>query len=219
MLKYRQKIWPLIETNILYEMFLTTDKIIRAAFRKILDQELEKYKVESGHPAHIFEELGIRHGMVRIDLAMINGIMHGYEIKSDRDTLERLPEQMREYNNVFDKMTLVVGNRHLSDAINLIPEWWGIIVAKQEAETVSFYTIREAAINREQKKSFIAQLLWREEALQILEEQNEAHGLRSKTRDVIYEKLAHVTDTETLKKRVMDTLLVSSSRAGWRSGA
>lgn len=200
-------------------MLSTTDKIIRASFRKILDQELEKYIAESGHPAHIFEELGIQHGMVRIDMAMVNGIMHGYEIKSDRDTLERLPEQMREYNEVFDKMTLVVGNRYLTEAINLIPDWWGVIVAKFESGTVVFYTIRESATNQEQKRSSIAQLLWREEALQILEEQNKAQGLRFKTRDVIYERLAEVTDIETLKKRVTNTLLISNSRAGWRAGA
>lgn len=201
------------------KMFFTTDKIIRAAFRNILEKDLEKYRAESGHRAEIFEELGVRHGAARIDFAVINGAMYGYEIKSDRDTLERLPEQMNEYNAVFDKLTLVVGKRHLHDAINLVPDWWGVIVAKSEDQKITFYTIREPEKNNEQKGVSIARLLWREEALQILEEKNKAQGVRSKTRDVIYKKLADVIDTHTLKKRVADTLLISSSREGWRSGA
>jgi hypothetical protein len=57
----------------------------------------------------IIEELGVVHGKSRIDIAVINGLMHGYEIKSDKDTLQRLPEQMNMYNSVFNKVTLVVG--------------------------------------------------------------------------------------------------------------
>ena len=190
-------------------MFFTTDKIIRTALRNVLNKDLEKYRSESGHPAQIFEELGVRHGTARIDIAVINGAMHGYEIKSDRDTLERLPEQMNEYNAVFDKLTLVVGKHHLHEAINLVPDWWGVIVAKIESNNITFCTIRKAEDNQKQKGVSIARLLWRAEALKILEEQSNAKGIRSKPRDVIYKKLAEVTDTNDLKKRVMDTLLLS----------
>jgi hypothetical protein len=39
----------------------------------------------------IVEEMGVWSGSVRIDIAIINGHLSGYELKSDRDTLERLP--------------------------------------------------------------------------------------------------------------------------------
>ncbi len=41
----------------------------------------------------ILDELGICRGRVRIDLTVVNGLLHGYEIKSDRDTLARLATQ------------------------------------------------------------------------------------------------------------------------------
>jgi len=199
-------------------MVFTNDKIIRVALRNVLDKDLKEYRAESGYPAEIFEELGVRHGAARIDIAVINGFMHGYEIKSDSDTLERLPGQMNEFNAVFDKMTLVVGKRHLYDAINIIPDWWGIIVAKIDANCkVFFQTIREAEDNQDQVGVSIARLLWKEEALQILEEQNKAKGVRSKPREFIYQRLANVLDAETLKEKVRDTLLVS--REDWRSDA
>lgn len=195
-------------------MISTNDKSIRAALGKVLEKDLEKYRSE-GHNAEIFEELGVRHGVARIDMAIVNGIMHGYEIKSDRDTLERLPEQIKEFSSVFDKLTLVVGKKHLYHAIHMVPEWWGVMLAKFDNDNnVIFQTIREPENNTEQVEVSIARLLWREEALEILEERNSAKGMRSKPREFIYERLANVLDPTDLKERV-NALLVS--REGWRS--
>ncbi len=197
-------------------MVPTNDKIIRIALRSALNKDLKEYCSENEQPAGILEELGVRHGTARIDITVINGVMHGYEIKSDRDTLNRLPEQINEFNKVFDKLTLVVGKHHLYHAINIIPDWWGITVAKTDANCkISFQNIREAEDNPNQIKVSIAQLLWRQEALQILEEQNKAKGVRSKPRELIYQRLANVLNINDLKERVRHALLVS--REDWRS--
>lgn len=196
------------------KIFYTKDKSIRVTLRKVLEKKLSAYR-DQGFNAEIFEELGVQHGTARIDFAIVNGIMHGYEIKSDRDTLERLPEQIKEFSSVFDELTLVVGKRYLYEAIHMIPDWWGIIVAKTDIDgQVILQTIREPEKNKEQVGLSIARLLWREEALRILEERNKAEGLRYKRREFIYEKLADELDTETLKKQVSDSLV---SRVGWRS--
>ncbi|MBF8264938.1 MAG: hypothetical protein HW384_802 [Dehalococcoidia bacterium] len=198
----------------LNNMISTNDKVIRAALRNILYKELGNYQ-KNGYNAEVFEEFGVRHGAARIDFALINGVMCGYEIKSDRDTLERLPEQMIEFNAVFDNLTLVVGKRHLYQAMHFIPEWWGVMVAKVDAhDQVFFQTIRESETNSGQVKISIARLLWRKEALRILEERDSADGVRHKPREFIYERLANVSDINTLKVQV-SALLVS--REGWRS--
>jgi len=200
-----------MEKNVFNNMVSTNDLIIRAALKKNLEK-----RHSQDNKLRIIEELGVRHGIARIDIAVINGVMHGYEIKSDRDTLERLPEQMNEFNTIFDKLTLVVGKRHLYDAINLVPDWWGIMVAKINADNkVIFHNIRDAEDNQEQVGVSIARLLWREEALQILEERNKATGVRSKPREIIYERLANTINVDALKERVRYTLLVS--REDWRS--
>lgn len=77
----------------------------------------------------ILDEVGIRHGAARIDLVVVNGTLHGFEIKSDRDTLKRLPKQVRIYNPVLDRITLVVGHRHADEAMQIVPEWWGVKLA------------------------------------------------------------------------------------------
>ena len=36
----------------------------------------------------VLDELGLLGGDTRVDIAVVNGKIHGYELKSDRDTLE-----------------------------------------------------------------------------------------------------------------------------------
>ena len=190
----------------------TNDFTIRSALKEVLKKQHARDK-----ELRIIEELGVRHGNVRIDIAVVNGIMHGYEIKSDRDTLERLPKQMTEFNAVFDRVTLVVGKQHLYRAIHIVPDWWGVTIAKINTRgRVVFQTIREPEDNKKQDKVSIARLLWREEALRILEERDQADGVRSKPREFVYQRLADVLEADILKDRVRKTLLVP--REDWRFG-
>lgn len=191
-------------------MVSTNDHIIRVELRRRIEKELDEYRKQTGKQADVFEELGVSHGRARIDIAVINGVMHGYEIKSDKDTLSRLFDQMHEYNEVFDKITLVVGQRHLLDAIHRIPEWWGITLAKIDAEQqVVFFTIRDAKQNEDDRVLVsMARMLWRAQALRILEEKDAADGVRSKSRHVIHEKIAEVfkDDPNTLREHIMTAL-------------
>jgi hypothetical protein len=193
----------------------TNDRAIRLVVKAKLQEDLNR---EIAHCPHvkIIEELGITHGAARVDIAVVNGVIHGYELKSDLDTLERLPWQVKIYNLVLDRMTLVVGKSHLSQAIELVPDWWGITVAKTSGsnQEVSLYEIREARENCFQDNFSIAALLWREEALTILEEFGEAKGVRSKSRRAVYERLVTVLDQTTLRARVRKQLCV---RTDWRS--
>ncbi len=193
-------------------IFPTSDKAIRPALRENLQKI---YGADS--TTKIIEELGLKHGEARIDIAVVNGSIHGYELKSDIDTLRRLPEQMSVYNSVLDYVTLVVGKNHLLDAFNMVPEWWGITIAKASTtgDKVSFYCIREADENPYKNSVAIANLLWRDEALCILEEKGEARGVRSKSRQVLYEKLAEVLNQNELRAKVREYL---STRECWRSG-
>ena len=190
----------------------TNDKLIRNALKENLQ------KIHARDPKlRVVEEWGIKHGAARVDIAVINGSLNGYEIKSDRDTLLRLPEQMNIYNSVFDQMTLVVGKSHLYDAINLVPDWWGITIAKIDTDdAVVFNYIRKAKENTEQDNISIARLLWRGEALGILEEVGEARGLRSKPRHFIYKKLSSTFSQKDLGEKVREVLFF---RKDWKPDA
>src|SRR5204862_2293677 len=123
----------------------------------------------------ILDELGLRHGIARVDIAVINGIIHGYELKSDKDNLKRLPHQIQIYSSVLDKVTLVVGMRHAHEATKLVPDWWGIKIARVGTRgALDFESFRTARMNPSLDPLSVCKLLWRDEALTLLNELGEA---------------------------------------------
>jgi len=150
----------------------------------------------------ITEELGICQGQVRVDVAVVNGVIHGYEIKSDADSLHRLAGQVALYSQVLEKATLVVGEEHLQKATPLVPSWWGLILIRPEFGQPSFEPLREAAHNPEQNPRSVVELLWREQALALLEERNQARGYRDKPRRIIWDKLCEVMNPQEISNSV-----------------
>ena len=189
----------------------TSDKTIRPTLRSYLEN-----KYRDNQKITIIDELGVNHGSSRVDMAVMDGIIHGYEIKSDKDSLLRLPLQIEAYNAVFSSVTIVTGRHHLEAVIDMVPEWWGILLAKHSSAGVALSEIRDCLPNDSQNPIALARLLWRDEALGILQELNEAKGFRSKPRGVIYEKLASLLDTKTLQELVQKILL---SRVNHRFGS
>ena len=192
-----------------FSPLLTSDKEIR----EVLKSNISKTRHDK-----IIEELGIDHGSIRADVAVIvGGYMHGYEIKSDKDDLTRLKNQAEAYNRIFDKITLVVGKKHIINAIDVIPIWWGIqLVTKAQNDKLQIYNIRQPEKNQEQDSISLARLLWRQEALNILEEYKQDKGVRSKPREDIYKKMSIVLDTQDIENKVSATL---RNRVNWRPDA
>ncbi|RKI12291.1 hypothetical protein D7Y15_18705 [Corallococcus sp. AB030] len=161
----------------------------------------------------IREELGLEHGQVFVDVAVINGELHGYELKSERDTLERLPRQVEAYSAVLDRATLVVGARHVQQALGLIPAWWGVKTATTQRDgSVRLSPLRKGRRNPQQQMSALVRLLWRDEALELLESREAAKGLRSKPRKMLYERLVEVLPAEVLRVEVRRLL---KAREDW----
>ncbi|MGR9055920.1 sce7726 family protein [Rhizobium leguminosarum] len=82
--------------------------------------------------AKLLEEFKMPRPSARIDVALVNGEMTGFEIKSDRDTLTRLSLQIPAFSKFFDRVSLVTTKKHLAEARVKIPRWWGIIVFRED---------------------------------------------------------------------------------------
>jgi hypothetical protein len=183
------------------------DADVRAA---ILRELTEHFRDDP--ETRIVEEMGIWSGAVRIDIAVINGELHGYELKSERDTLDRLPYQAELYSQVFDRVVLVTGARHLEKARACIPDWWGIIAASRQDDGVALSFARKAHKNRLIDPFLVAKLLWRAEALAVLERFGIDRGIRSGTVDKMAERLAERLPLSDLAQEVRATL---KAREGW----
>jgi hypothetical protein len=157
--------------------------------------------------SYIVEEMDVWSGTVRIDIAIINGSLSGYELKSDRDTLERLPHQCDIYGHVFDYLHLIVGKRHLEAAEKLLPAWWGIRVAVTDgAGCVKLLPHRDASSNPSPIPYLIAEMLSKDEALRILDAVSSAKGWRSKPIRLVHEHLASELSLDELRNQVRATL-------------
>lgn len=162
----------------------------------------------------VVNELGLKHGKCRADIAVINGHLIGYEIKSDEDSLYRLADQVVAYNSVFDKASVIAGSRHLKEIKKLIPRWWGIIVAtKGSRGAVHFETIRQALPNPSGDDFAVAQLLWRNEAEEELLKQGVSGAILKKNRSILYRALIDILGADELRNVVRERL---KCRSDWR---
>src|SRR5690606_32385064 len=120
----------------------------------------------------------------------INGAICGYEIKSASDTLARFPRQVETYSRVLDYATIVAEGRHLDRVGEAVPEWWGVWEAVSRAGEPAVIERRRARRNRAVDALSVAQLLWRDEALDALRARGQAAGLARATRWQLWDRLA-----------------------------
>ena len=133
--------------------------------RKVLLATLEAKYNDKQHDL-IVEEFGCK--SARVDIAVINGSLHAYEIKSDSDSLDRLPSQIDAYQGVFEYVTLVCGRRLLDHARTTIPKWWGLQKAEFKSGVVALQELKAPKPNPNQSPSALARMLWKTEALAAL---------------------------------------------------
>jgi len=68
-----------------------------------------------------------RAGSCKADLAILNGTGTVYEIKSDRDSLSRLVNQVENYRKVFAKIYVIAGEAHVQGVMESTPEEVGVL--------------------------------------------------------------------------------------------
>lgn len=185
------------------------DSLIREHFHK---KVLEKYHLDTN--TRVVDELGLNHGDNRADIAIINGRLIGFEIKSNKDTLSRLEEQIKAYNAIFDSITIIVGDRHFRKVLDCVPPWWGVVLANIDILTdVKFTVFRKPTTNQNVDPIAIARLLWRDEALNILQKKGASPAIHRKPREFLYELLSNTLRITALRRSVRETL---KQRSNWR---
>jgi len=181
------------------------DAEIRPALRQHL---LRRHASETG--TVLIEELGLRRGHVRVDLAVVNGSLHGFEIKSDRDSLRRLARQVDLYSQVLDRATLVVGERFAPLATSLVPAWWGVVRVSSKPRGLQFTTVRRSKLNPRRDARVLAELLWSAQALALLEQRGAAKGMRGKPRRVLWDRVCGCVPVDEIAAAVRSRLKARS---------
>jgi len=145
--------------------FVLADQHVRPA----LIAHLRERHPSDGTSDRIVSELGLCQGAARVDIAVVRPhAIFGYEIKSDRDSLNRLLRQIDWYGRVLDTMTLVAGASHLPEVERFLPSWWGLWIATGSPSSVCFSVLKPAQPNPTRSVDALVQLLWRDEAIGLL---------------------------------------------------
>lgn len=100
----------------------------RTVLKNYHGEEILKYNLFERHinKANIVAAFEMRVNNSRVDFLTINGHTKGYEIKSQLDSLTKLEKQAADYELVFDFNYLVIDEKHMLKAIDIVPEEFGI---------------------------------------------------------------------------------------------
>ena len=198
---------------------MLTSNIRPAGDREIRDALLSLLRDAHAGAADValLEELGLCRGEVRVDVTLVNGSLHGYEIKSDRDSLRRLARQVAVYSAVLDLATLVVGQRHAEAAVALVPPWWQILVAQVTPTGLCLVELRPGTVNEHRQRRALVELLWLDEALALLAARNASRGFRRKPRPVVWDRVCEIYDVDEIATEVRERLKARPERLVARS--
>lgn len=183
--------------------------------RSALHTALEREHAEERASTLFVDELGLCNE-VRVDVAVVNGALSGFELKSARDTLTRLPKQVEVYSKVLDFATLVVAENHAEKAAALLPTWWGLTVACVREQQVVLLQDRPAQMNPSIDPHYVVQLLWKQETVDALARMGLDRGVRSAPRQAAWDRLASSCDLTGLRLVVREAL---KSRRQWRESS
>lgn len=163
----------------------TTDSDIRSALHA------KRLRHAKSHPdTLVIDELGLAHARSRIDVAVINGCIHGYEIKSAKDSLDRFAKQIDIYRQTLQKLTLVAAPKHITNIMSQAPEWCGVIAAELGPRGgICFHVLRNPVTNPDIDPVMMAHLLWRDEVIDLLGQVGYAPKDLRRPRKQLYEML------------------------------
>ena len=183
------------------------DAEIRSALRaRLLVEEADKADTV------VIEELGLCRGQVRVDLAVVNRMLHGFEIKSDRDSLRRLVDQVDLYSKVLDRATIVAGGRYLSEALAIVPCWWGVLGIQPGPKEPRFTTVRRGRNNPSRDPRSLVELLWLDDAIALLAQRDAARGVRGKPRRVVWDRVCEHFQVDEIAATVRAHLRARAAR-------
>jgi len=93
--------------------------------------------------ASMITEFRVNH--CRADFVILNGTSTVYEIKSERDSLERLPKQIKTFKEVFANVNVIVGENHIKSVLNSVDTDIGVMILSEEYQIDTIQEGRDQA--------------------------------------------------------------------------
>lgn len=181
---------------------------------KLNDKEMREvlfdYYESTNERLRFFEELNIAKSRADAILVRENCLI-GFEIKSDRDSLERLEGQVKNYSKFCNLCYVVTGNKHINKMTEHVPEFYGIIkINYDDDKKLCMEIVREAQKNPKEvlkrKLKHQLSLLWRPEIVHIAKI-NKVKPISGKSKPKIAAMLIEQVPFNILQKAICEELM------------
>ena len=107
-----------------------------------------------------------RVGSCKADIAILNGTSTVYEIKSERDSLVRIQDQVSWYGRFFAHVNVITGENHIKNVFEAVPDDVGVLLL---TDRFQISTIRKSQYSPERiSQDVIFNAIRRDEAKKIL---------------------------------------------------
>lgn len=180
--------------------------------KKLKDAQMRtilfEYYESKNQRLRFFEEFCIGRKTRADALLVTEKELIGFEFKSDRDNLNRLEHQVRDYERFCDRNYLVTGQKYREKAAEEIPEHWGIYcISLNDEEKLQLECIRKAQPNTKRMRLHNQlRLLWRSELIPIIKK-HQLGGVSAKNKLELVRTMEHQLSKETLKFELTNTLI------------
>lgn len=150
--------------------------------------------------AVLINEMVVANWSRRVDLAVANGNLHAYEIKSDLDSLKRLDGQLDAYLARFDKTTVVCAPRFTIEVLKRTPSFVEVLEVDVVNEEISFKVARRGALRPIRDKAVLVGFLLKSELASLLKNQALAQSRK------VLEESARAFPVAVLRRYVLECL-------------
>lgn len=116
----------------------------------------------------VINELPVANWSRRADLAVANGKLQAFEIKSDLDSLRRLDAQIALFATRFDKVVVVTTARFLTPALERLPAYVEIWEAARKDNNVELRVVRRGSTREIKNKRILASYLLKSELVSFV---------------------------------------------------
>lgn len=177
--------------------------------RQLLIARLAKRKIFAAE--NVLEEVPLQNGVIRADMVYLSRSVECFEIKSHNDSLKRLITQGWQYEQSFDYVNLVCATKHLPSAVNIVPEWWGIIEVTKKG---TLRSITRAQKNPNISINGMADLLTNDESRSFLKSIGYSSGVSNLPHSQLKKKIAEVSTINVLRNWLLNTL--KERQSNWK---
>ncbi|MPQ76821.1 sce7726 family protein [Hydrogenovibrio sp. JE_KL2] len=141
----------------------------------------------------------------RIDIAVANGKLLGFEIKSEYDSLDRLEGQLKLYHKRFDKVFVVCAPKFTSKVLEIASPSTSVIEFENDGQKLRFKVAQKGKITLKKSANDLLSFVNQKEILSKLK-QKKVNVKNSLSRSELYELCSNVLSIKDIRTLSIETL-------------